>query len=195
MPKNQPSNLQMDWKDHPYSIDFLQSTLDRIIGFVNSCDVKASIVLGILGIVLAGLLSDKTLENLYFALSSAVKLKGFLSIFYLFSFTISALSVIIGLGFLIYAISAKIEQSGNNSNIYFVDIMLNKNAAAYLQKLKSNTESSVVDDLISQIYINSSICTKKYKRYNLGLKLTTIGVTVFLFSNLIAYNIFVCIGG
>lgn len=195
MPKNQPGNLQMDWKDHPYSIDFLQSTLDRIIGFVNSCDVKASIVLGILGIVFAGLLSDKTLENLYFALSSAVKLKGFLSILYILSFTISSLSVIVGLVFLIYAISAKIEHSGKNSNIYFVDIMLNKNVADYMQKLKSNTESGVVDDLISQIYINSSICTKKYERYNLGLKLTTIGITVFLFSNLVAYNIFVCIGG
>jgi len=59
------TDLLFNWKDHPYSLDYLQSTLDRIIGFVNSCDLKASIVLGVFGIALSGLLSETILNTLF----------------------------------------------------------------------------------------------------------------------------------
>jgi len=183
------ADIQIDWKDHPYSIEFLQSTLDRIIGFVNSCDVKASIVLGIFGIVVGGLLSDSVLSMILCNLNIAIGSDGLIAFIYLIMFAISSLSILTGLFSLICAISAKIKPSIKDSKIYFVDIAKNENEEAYKNKLVPLKEADVYDDLISQIFINSEICTIKYKRYNFGLKTLAFGIVVFLLVNLAACNI------
>ncbi len=189
MDKSTSNGLLFDWKDHPYSIDYLQTTLDRIIGFVNSCDVKASIVLGIFGIVVGGLLSDSVLVILLSNLNLAIGSDGFFAPIYLVFFILSSLSILTGLFFLISAISAKTKLSKKDSKIYFVDIAENASEKEYKEKLVPLSETDVTDDLISQIYINSKICTRKYKRYNLGLITLAIGVVVFLLVNLATYNI------
>ena len=186
MSKGSPNAIQSDWMDHPYSTDFLQSTLDRIIGFVNSCDVKASIVLGIFGIVVGGLLSDSILSIILCNLNIAIGSDGLIATFYLVLFALSSLSILIGLFSLIGAISAKIKPSKKDSKIYFVDIAENANEESYKKKLVPLKEKELNDDLISQIYINSEICTRKYKRYNFGLMVLVIGVVVFLLVNLAA---------
>lgn len=186
MSKGSQNAVQMDWMDHPYSTDFLQSTLDRIIGFVNSCDVKASIVLGIFGIVLGGLLSDSILSIILCNLNIAIGSDGLIATLYLVLFTLSSLSILIGLFSLIGAISAKVKPSKRDSRVYFVDIANNATIEAYKKKLVPLKETEVNDDLISQIYINSKICTRKYKRYNFGLIVLVIGVIVFLLVNLAA---------
>ena len=186
MSKGSQNAVQMDWMDHPYSTDFLQSTLDRIIGFVNSCDVKASIVLGIFGIVLGGLLSDSILSIILCNLNIAIGSDGLIATLYLVLFTLSSLSILIGLFSLISAISAKVKPSKRDSRVYFVDIANNATIEAYKKKLVPLKETEVNDDLISQIYINSKICTRKYKRYNFGLIVLVIGVIVFLLVNLAA---------
>lgn len=186
MDKSSSNGLLFDWKDHPYSIDYLQSTLDRIIGFVNSCDVKASIVLGIFGIVVGGLLSDSILSIILCNLNIAIGSDGLVAFFFLVLFALSSLSILTGLFSLICAISAKIKLSKKDSKIYFVDIAKNATEEAYKKKLVPLKEGDVNDDLISQIYINSKICTRKYKRYNFGLIILVIGVVVFLLVNLAA---------
>lgn len=186
MTKPTPADLQTNWKDHPYSIEFLQSTLDRIIGFVNSCDVKASIVLGIFGIVVGGLLSDPLLSIILCNLNIAIGSDGLFAILYRALFASSSIAILTGLFSLIGAISAKIKPSKKDSRIYFVDIDKNANEEAYKKKLILLNETEVNDDLISQIYINSHICTSKYKLYNFGLIVLVIGVVVFLLVNLAA---------
>ena len=190
MDKSSSNGLLFDWKDQPYSIDYLQSTLDRIIGFVNSCDVKASIVLGIFGIVVGGLLSDSILTILLCNLNLAIGSDGLFAPIFLVLFGLSSISILTGLFFLISAISAKTKLSKKDSKIYFVDIAANATEEAYRKKLVPLKETDVSADLISQIYINSKICTKKYRHYNFGLLTLAIGIVVFLLDNLAAYNIF-----
>ena len=190
MDKSSSNGLLFDWKDHPYSIDYLQSTLDHIIGFVNSCDVKASIVLGIFGIVVGGLLSDSILTILLSNLNLAIGSDGLFAPIFLVLFGLSSISILTGLFFLISAISAKTKLSKKDSKIYFVDIAANATEEAYRKKLVPLKETDVSADLISQIYITSKICTKKYRHYNFGLLTLAIGIVVFLLDNLAAYNIF-----
>ena len=186
MTKSPPADLQTNWKDHPYSTDYLQSTLARIIGFVNSCDVKASIVLGIFGIVVGGLLSDPLLSIILCNLNIAIGSDGLFAILYRALFASSSIAILTGLFSLIGAISAKIKPSKKDSRIYFVDIDKNANEETYKKKMIPLKETEVNDDLISQIYINSQICTSKYKLYNFGLIVLVIGVVVFLLVNLAA---------
>ncbi len=189
MPKTSQSNVQVNWFDQTYSIGYLQSSFDRIIGFVTNCDIKASIVLGVFGIALSGLLSEVILNTLFSNFNLAIGSDGLFASIYLIVFVLSSLSIISGLFLLVSAISARIKPSGKDSKIYFVDVAKNANEAEYKKKLIQLGESDVVDDLVSQIFINSKICTKKYSRYNWGLKILAIGFVVFLIINLAAYNI------
>ena len=42
------------------------------------------------------------------------------------------------------------------------------------------SEQELLDELISQIYINSDIASKKYNKYNKGVKWTIIGFGLFV---------------
>ena len=147
-------------------------------------------MLGVFGIALSGLLSETILNTLFSNLNLAIGSDGFFAPIFLVLFALSSLSIITGLFLLISAISARTKPSTKDSKIYFVDIAWNANAEAYKKKLVPLNEADVIDDLISQIYINSKICTRKYKRYNFGLKTLAIGIVVFLLVNLAACNIF-----
>lgn len=53
-----------------------------------------------------------------------------------------------------------------DSKVYFENISKNNTYKGYKEKLYSLDEVSLMNDLTSQIYINSCICTAKFKRYN-----------------------------
>ena len=40
-------------------------------------------------------------------------------------------------------------------------------------------DNELLDDLISEIYINAEIAAQKYRRYNLGLRLAVLGFVFF----------------
>jgi hypothetical protein len=67
-----------------------------------------------------------------------------------------------------------------DSKIFFANIVKNKTYEKYKKKLLSLDEKDFLNDLISQIYINSNICTTKFNRYNKGLKLSFIGYGAFI---------------
>lgn len=91
--------------------------------------------------------------------------------------------LLIGLVLIISVLLARVNNSQNDSKIYFVDIASNNDCNIYKRKLMKQTDADEIQDLINQIYINSKICTKKYKRYNIGvvLALTGIGLITVLF--------------
>ena len=46
--------------------------------------------------------------------------------------------------------------------------------------MESKNEENFLDDIIKQIYKNSMICSKKYERYNLGIKCSILGFILFI---------------
>ena len=96
-------------------------------------------------------------------------------------------SVIILLSGILFLISVLIARSGisetkgsKNSLIFFGGINSFNKITNYEKAIKKMDKKDLLDDLISQIYINSKIATKKYRRYNLGLKFTVIGFFLFI---------------
>ena len=85
-----------------------------------------------------------------------------------------------GLIMLFMALYANIKASGEKSIIYFKDISLSEDYEAYKQKIKNMSSENFLDDIIKQIYKNSMICSKKYERYNLGIKCSTLGFILFI---------------
>ena len=51
-------------------------------------------------------------------------------------------------------------------------------------------KEKLLDDLVSQIYINSEIAVQKYARFNSGFKYTILGFFIFIFILIIGIYIY-----
>lgn len=147
------------------SIEDANTILERTINFIQNCDNKASIFLGILGVVFT---ISFTTEGFGTIISIVKKMTTPLTccnFIYLTLALISIISVIIGISNIIVVLGAKTTLKNadkdlkQNSKIYFWDIVKN-NYKTYKEELLDLDEDNLKDEIMSQIYINSCICKK-----------------------------------
>ena len=170
-------------KSHYVDKDSALDILDRTIGFVRNCDNKASIFLGTFGVILTIVLTTDGLNNLMSIVQKVITQGTFCSALYLLMMTGSILAMIFGVSQIIRVLGVKVDSSAEegldgDSKIFFEYIRKN-NYLGYKVKLLATTEEVFLNDVISQIYINSCICHDKYKNYQCGLKWTLIGFCGF----------------
>lgn len=167
------------------SNEILEKNLDRVIGFVANCDSKVSYILSAIGIILTILFTVKP-SNLTFIKSAfyghSDKLYWFLFLG-LVGLAFSSFYFLKGIYHLSQALTARTETHSGNSNsmIFFGAISVQEGGNAYLQNIENN-EYSYREDLACQIYINSKICTEKFRRYNKGFKLVLFSVPILITS-------------
>lgn len=176
----------------PIESEDLNIILDRINNWINNCDTKSSIVLSFVGIIL-GIIFTTDYINKLFTIYKKVYLSTnlFNMLFLLFSIA-SIICIIIGIIYLISSIRAKTDINNEygiitDSLIYYQTIASNSNYKEYEEKMEKLNQDLLKKEIISQIYINSDICTKKFKNYNLGLTFSIIGVSLFLILIVIGY--------
>jgi hypothetical protein len=177
--------------DIDFKIEIATQTLERNIGFINSCDNKASIILTVVGVLLTIILTNEGIIRIFVLLQNCINAKTMCSIIYLILLSAVLLILCAGLVLLINVLIAKVDNSevSNNSPIFFSGINSYKNIKEYSEKIYKMSKDDILNELISEIYINADIATKKYKKYNIGLKLTISGFIVFIIFILIGlYN-------
>lgn len=190
MNSKQPSNLQKGETESinniNYKIEVATQTLERNLGFISNCDNKTSIVLTAIGVLLTIILTNDGIIKINNILKSCLSKVCFCDIIYIILFIGSTSMLIVGILFLISVLVARADPHGiegiknNNSVIFFSGVNSYKDLKNYNKTFKKMSKDNLLDELISQIYINSEIATKKYKRYNLGLKFTIIGFFLFI---------------
>lgn len=168
-----------------YKIEKATETLERNIGFITNCDTKTSIVLTATGVLLTIILTNDGLKKIFCIVKTCLDEKSLYSITYLICFGITVLILFLGLYNLVSVLIARtdIKSKGidsSKSNIFFVGISENKNLQRYKDKFYSMNQHELLDEIIAEIYVNAYIATIKYKKYNIGLKLTIIGFILFV---------------
>lgn len=168
-----------------YKIEKATETLERNIGFITNCDTKTSIVLTAIGVLLTIILTNDGLGKIFSIVKTCLNEKSIYSIMYLICFGITVLILFLGLYNLLSVLIARtdIKSKGINSsksNIFFVGISKNKNFETYKDRFYSMNQHEFLDEIIAEIYANAYIATIKYKKYNIGLKLTIIGFILFV---------------
>jgi hypothetical protein len=161
--------------------------LDRTIGFVNNCDSKASVVLGVFGVLLTVLFTSEGITELKNIIKAAMNTSTRYGFLYIIFFSITAIGFTLGIIKLMQVlfpktdcVELKQECIELNSNIFFQGICKNSTYKRYKDKLVNCTEDEYMNDIISQIYINSIICNRKYRNFKLGVLMSFIGFTSFL---------------
>ena len=163
--------------------DKLHLTLDRIIGFISNCDTKVSFWFSFFGAILTILSTLKTPTKEAIKSVLCANPRNITDNVVLIVFLVSAICFIIGLYFLSQALMAKtINNEDRKSNIFFGHIASHENQQAYMKCLKETNLNKYIEDLVSQIYINSKICEQKFKNYNKGVKMSGISIIFLLVS-------------
>ena len=164
------------------------NTLDRTIGFVNNCDSKSSVILGIFGVIITILLSSEGINELKNIIKSAITEDTTCGVFYLIFLFVSGAVFSFGSFKLLMVLFANTNCGDDNqvdlerdSKIFFGSICNNANFKQYKEKLTTYSEEDYLNDIISQIYINSVICNKKFENYKNGMKISIIGFLAFIF--------------
>lgn len=190
--KNRP---ELNEEDLEYKIEIATQTLDRNIGFVTNCDNKTSIVLAAFGVLLAIILTNEGLNEIFTIVKACIASKTFCSILYLLCFAGAIFSMVLGmfnLGSVLVAKTSEeaIGRKDENSRIFFAGIRKNGNYNTYQQKFCAMSKEDFLNDLIEQIYINADIASIKYATYNRGLRRTIVGFIFFVVLLLIGIYIY-----
>lgn len=171
----------------PYSIEELNTRLDRVNGWINNCDQKASILLAFAAALAAVLLTSDIMKDGYDYLitpfykywlkdvPSEVSYKKLIVILLLLPLAWNVINMI---KFLILVLRPKTiiadfqeERSliTKNSRLHFQSIA-GKMYNDFLLDCQNQSEESYLNDLCSQIYCNSRICNDKFENYKKGLR-------------------------
>ena len=178
-----------------YKIEKATETLDRNIGFITNCDNKTSIVLSAIGVLLTIILTNDGLISIYNIICSCINEKNFCSVLYLICFALVLAVLFLGLYNLVSVLIARLsikdsKLDSNNSKIFFEGISKIGKYEIYRTEFYKMDKQQYLDELIGEIYTNAEIAVTKYKKYNIGLKLSIIGFLSFVFIILIGLYIY-----
>ena len=156
----------------------LKNNLDRVNIWIGNCDQKASFILAIIGVVLGICFTSDSLvfikSEIVSPVISAIDNSTSISLLTIFE----ALLLLMLFAFLImsvfrmiFALRAKtdlkkLSQPGMESNsMLHYQTIANMTYREFCEK-----EVHILNDLRSQFYVNSCICTSKFENYKRGVK-------------------------
>ena len=182
------------------SLESLEQSLDRVNAWIGNCDQKAGFLPAIIGVLIAIIFSSDfsqsivdNIVNPYREYIRTPELNEFrlIRFIYFIFIVISIIASFVSIIFALLSITAAIDikkykkDDGNselvdNSLLFFGSISSKK-----YNDFREMSDVSYEDDLKSQIFINSNICTRKFKRYNISLISFIVMLSAFVASNII----------
>ena len=165
------------------SIESLELSLDRVNSWISNCDQKAGLLLATIGIILAILFAtdfvdvvkSRIIEPFMLCLKEPMHYEFCCSrFFFSISLLFSILTCMISSIYALRTISADLK----TKEISKVNPSLLSDSYLFFQTISSKSYEDFSEfegveyqkDLLSQIYINSSICSKKFGFYKVALR-------------------------
>lgn len=164
--------------------------LDNINSWINNCDSKSSYILTFFGVVVTIIFTSdigkEMIDTLEFSSSNNLTKNSFKNFIHFFLFISFLISALVTLYYIYFTLKAKIDSSiyaqddlVTSSNIFFGTVS-GKNFKDFNNETKAETETNLLNDINSQIFINSNIANAKFQNYNLSLKFMLLTFLIFL---------------
>jgi hypothetical protein len=173
------SNEKFDYDD---KIKIVEKTRDDTIRFVSNCDSKASIILAIIGILLTVICTEMPTYIISARSDKDFNNNAVMGV-YIVCVVASVICFITSVILLICVLRGRVK-SDKYSIIYFGDIST-YNLESYKIKLRELNKEDFKNYLIDDLYINSKICSRKYKLFNIALVFLICGIAFFTLAILI----------
>jgi len=172
------------------TIEDKYKNLDRVISWVSNCDSKVSYLLTLQGIILTVIFTSNYATCIFDTFAYKFSFEDFnYSSFFMFLEGLSLYSFItlnlLSLYNAYLALSARLDpkifkENGLSTNsILFFETIANRKFVDFIADQQiTTTTNQLVNDIDSQVFINSKICQLKFKHYNLTLKYCGIGFLI-----------------
>lgn len=197
-------------KNKVYSKDDAYKTLDITNMWIENVDSKISYALAFIGILLGFIITeDKPIDvgdtvvdifrriSMFFTSPNSIfNITIEKDILALILLTVLTATAIISIMYLLIALKGNISldeynEEGLNleSNIFWGSIS-KKRYNHFKNEVMNINENDLINDITSQIFINSKICNKKFENYNKGIRYIIFTVIIFFTYNLIVSILF-----
>lgn len=170
--------------------DELEKRMDRVINWVQVCDTKASIIIGVIALFAGWLFAtDFFVDGMKDVLNATFFYRGdkefsLLALLLILFFLLTVISLGVSLYYMIKVVAAKPQstqtrdpKARTKSLIHFYSvaeiIAESKEKSAYdvfSEMIKSESSKTIEDDYLSQFYINAKRCKEKFDDYNDGIE-------------------------
>lgn len=149
------------------SIDKAQSILSEINNWVKHADTKTSILLGFIAIFIG-------LSTTIFNSLNTIMEGNFNIAYVVFLIIFISIYILLSCGSIIFCLLSllarlKIDKFNNTNSIIYFGNIVSESIEDYKSHCNSITEEELIDDYLTQIYINSNIAKRKYKFFNIAL--------------------------
>jgi hypothetical protein len=164
--------------------------LNLVNSWISNCDSKSSYILTFFGVIITIIFTSKVgedmISSLAFTSADKITLESFNYFLQLLLFILFLISSLTTFYFTYSTLKARIdpeiysqEDLVTSSNIFYGSIC-SKNFKDFNSEIKTESEENYLNDINSQIFINSNIANLKFKNYNLSLQFMLITFCVFL---------------
>lgn len=160
-----------------------KDVLSRTDSWIAACDNKASITLGFIGALFAVIFATDIIKKLYHVVLNAWG-KGCVGRIYDGILIAIFILLFVGLIFLAKVLIPRIDEQEykegsltTNSILYFGTIAGTK-FTDYKKGFCNKNKDQLLNDLLSQVYINSTIALQKHKCFTKGMRLSIVGLIV-----------------
>ncbi|MBC9873471.1 Pycsar system effector family protein [Macrococcoides bohemicum] len=168
-------------------IENYEVNLQRQLDWIKNTDTKSSIILSLYGVLITLLITNKLIDKFAIIISKMIIDISFSNIIYLVLMIFSFILILLGLYNLISVLIPRLshhlkdEKYISKNSIIFFESINNYSYEEFVSRNVSITKDEYISDLVSQIYINSKICTKKHQLFTKGVKMLSIGSILFIF--------------
>ncbi|MCR3906945.1 MAG: DUF5706 domain-containing protein [Tenericutes bacterium] len=153
-----------------YNKEYAFWTIERNISWINSADNKAAILLAFLSFLFGGSIFITDMAKIQEMLTAGNTNETLLAVGIIISALFLALSLIITPVLLILVIFSRTKSINRKTlkNVLFFNDISKDSYEEFYNIVKLISEDEILEDLVSQVYITSSIAHKKYHLLNLG---------------------------
>lgn len=159
-------------KDNKF--DSFKYTYDNINSWINNVDNKISILLAFLVAIM----------GYVFSINNEIYQKN-IQFFIIF---VVIILLVCGCLLCIFALKGRVKSKINYTSMIFFGSISRMDRKEYFDRSEKSNEKLLINDIKNQVYINSCICSKKFKLYNLALNCLIVAIILILIVHII--NIF-----
>ena len=174
--------------------DALQKRLLLTNSWISNCDQKAGLILAATSVILPIVVSNSVfLEIIQKNVKNLCEILNVYSLVFILTLALFIILLSACIFYLFKCLEGKVDSSVfsekelQTESLLFFQTIAKKSFRQYKTEIKQINEKKIFADYLSQIYINSKICTVKFTNYNKGLKFLkwSLGVLVTLFVQII----------
>ena len=174
--------------------DALQKRLLLTNSWISNCDQKAGLILAATSVILPIVVSNSVfLEIIQKNVKNLCEILNVYSLVFILTLALFIILLSACIFYLFKCLEGKVDSSVfsekelQTESLLFFQTIAKKSFRQYKTEIKQINKKKIFEDYLSQIYINSKICTVKFTNYNKGLKFLkwSLGVLVTLFVQII----------